>query len=469
MEGGKMAKTYISEYLDLQENIHLPEDVEITPELVSKLVKIHENNLKRYEVLQGYYKGQAIIREREKEQHKSNNKLVLDYPSYIVDVLLGMFVGKPITYQVSEEDKQAMEELQSVFDFNDEQDENTELAKMAGINGRGYEIVYLDEEGNVRFNEVLPQNIIFVYDDKINPEPLMALHVRSILTVETIDKEKRPRAVTVYSRDMIMEYEEEGAAFVLKEEYPNVFGDVNVVEFKNNDEGIGDFERVLTLIDEMNLLESDTANDFEEFTDAILVLYGYLNTDSDDVMQLMEDKVLLVERAEGDKQGAEWLVKNINDAALKNYKDGLDNHIHKFAKVPNMSDERFAGNISGESQKYKLFATDQIISQKQRKFKTALLRRIELIFNVLNIKTSADLDYKAVTVTFNDNKPFNELDNVRMVKELLGTGASRTHAFSKLRGLDNVEEELARQEEELDPYSDLLREDRYVEENTKRV
>ena len=87
----------------------------------------------------------------------------------------------------------------------------------------------------------------------------------------------------------------------------------------------------------------------------------------------------------------------------------------------------------------------------------------------MNIKTSAELDYKAVTVTFNDNKPFNELDNVRMVKELLGTGASRAHAFSKLRGLDNVEEELARQEEEMDPYFDLLREDRHVEENTKRV
>ena len=119
--------------------------------------------------------------------------------------------------------------------------------------------------------------------------------------------------------------------------------------------------------------------------------------------------------------------------------------------------------------KYKLFATDQIISQKQRKFKTALLRRIELIFNVMKIKTSAELDYKAVTVTFNDNRPYNELDNVRMVKELLQTGASRSHAFSRLKGLDDVEKELQRQEDEMDPFADALRGDENVQEDPERV
>ena len=110
--------------------------------------------------------------------------------------------------------------------------------------------------------------------------------------------------------------------------------------------------------------------------------------------------------------------------------------------------------------KYKLFATDQIISQKQRKFKTALVRRLELIFNLLNLKTVSDeekgADYKVIEIHFNDKKPFSELDNVRMVKELLSTGASKSHAFSKLRGLENVQAELDRQAEEASAYSDIF-------------
>ena len=50
--------------------------------------------------------------------------------------------------------------------------------------------------------------------------------------------------------------------------------------------------------------------------------------------------------------------------------------------------------------KYKLFATDQIIAQKQRKFKTALQKRIRLILKILNIKGASDFDYRDITVVF---------------------------------------------------------------------
>ena len=457
-----MADSYITEYLKLPKTIQLPVDTEINNELIKTLIEIHDNNLERYKILQGYYEGKAKIQDRTKDSHKSNNKLTLDYPSYIVDILLGMFVGKPITYTTDEKNEEILTEINSIYDYNDEQDENTELAKLMGVKGRAYEIVYLDEENNLRFNEVDPENIIFVYDDNINPSPLMALYIRDLISLENLTSDEPLKAVTVYTPSTVYEFEQEGSDYKLIEDYMNVFQDVNVIEFLNNDEGIGDFERVLTLIDEMNLLQSDTANDFEEFTNAILILYGMLNADNDDVQQLIEDGVLLADKIENGSQGAEWLIKDINDTALKNYKDGLDNLIHKFAKVPNMSDESFAGNVSGESMKYKLFATDQIISQKQRKFKTALVRRLELIFNLLNLKTVSDeekgADYKVIEIHFNDNKPFNELDNVRMVKELLSTGASKSHAFSRLRGLENVQAELDRQAEEASAYSDIFKE-----------
>lgn len=449
-------ESYITEHLELPKRICLPEDTEITDELIKKLLRIKDKENERYEMLQGYYEGKAKIFDREKDEKKSNNKLVLDYPSYIIDILLGLFVGKPISYAVREEDKVKMSLVQEILDLNDEQDENTEIAKMIGIKGKGYEIVYIDEESNIRFNEVNPDNIVMVYDDRINPEPLFAIYQMPFFNAENIDKESENKKLFLYTKDYIKEYVIEKNEMKLISEDINPFGEVPVIEFLNNNEAIGDFERVLSLIDAINLSQSDTANDFEEFTNAILVLLGNLDTDSEDILQLIEDRVLLLSKGEG----ANWLIKEINDTALENYKNRLDADIHKFAKVPNMNDEKFAGNVSGESMKYKLFATNQIIAQKQRKFKTALQTRFRLIINAMSIKSGLDLDYRDISIIFNENTPFNELDNINTVKAALDTGLSKQYALGKLRDIDDIAEELKRQEDEQDAYAD-----RYIKDD----
>ena len=121
--------------------------------------------------------------------------------------------------------------------------------------------------------------------------------------------------------------------------------------------------------------------------------------------------------------------------------------------------------------KYKLFATDQIIAQKQRKFKTALQKRIRLILKILNIKGASDFDYRDISVVFNDNKPYNELDNIDVVKTALDAGLSKTYAYSKLRDIDDVAEEIERQaqekEEEYQSYADSFLADRNQDEEVE--
>lgn len=455
-------ENFITEYLKLPKRICLPEDTEITEELLKKILKIHDEYIGRYKILQGYYEGKAKIFERTKDKNKSNNKLVLDYPSYIIDVLLGLFVGKPISYTVKEENREKFKVIQDTLDLNNEQDENTEVAKMCGIKGRGYEIVYVDEESNIRFNEVNPENIVLVYDDKIIPKPIFAIYQAELTDVDNLGKESKDKKIIIYKKDIIQEFAKVKGDLHLLNEYPNPFGEVPVIEFLNNNEGIGDFERVLSLIDAINLSQSDTANDFEEFTNAILVLYGILDTDNEDIRQLIEDRVLLLDES---GQNAQWLIKEINDAALENYKNRLDRDIHKFAKVPNMNDENFAGNVSGESMKYKLFATNQIIAQKQRKFKTALEARFRLIINGLKIKSGLDIDYRDISIVFNENTPFNELDNINTVKAALDTGLSKQYALGKLRDIDDISEELKREEDERDIYAEEFEKELREDEN----
>lgn len=426
--------------------IHL--DAEPTQELIKKLIEHHEqNNLKRYQMLQNYYEGYNNILLRTKDdKSKPNNRLVSGYPSYIVDLMQGYFIGKPVTYTSS--DKNLIAEIQDIFNYNDEQDENSELAKMCGIKGRAYEIVYIDEDAKIRFNEIDADNVIMVYDTKINPEPNFAIVVNRETSINGLN-EKNYRA-TVYTRDKIYHYVQGENGLILEHEEEHYFDEVPVIEFLNNDEGIGDFERVISLIDAYDKAQSDTANDFEEFTDAFLYLVNLSGTEKEDINKLKEDKVLLL-----DEEGqAGWLIKNINDSALENYKKRLNDDIHKFAKIPDISDERFMGNTSGESMKYKLLALDQVIAAKQRKFKRALQKRLELICNYLAIKDKK-YDYRDIDINFTANKPINEKEAVEMAIQMLGITSLST-ALAKVPGVDDVEMELEKIEEEKGAYRENI-------------
>ena len=83
-------------------------------------------------------------------------------------------------------------------------------------------------------------------------------------------------------------------------------------------------------------------------------------------------------------------------------------------------------------------------------------QRIKLILSIVNIKGAKDFDYRDISIVFNDNKPYNELDNITTVQAALNAGLSKTYAYSKLRDIDDVAEEIDRQQQEKDAYADFF-------------
>ena len=220
------------------------------------------------------------------------------------------------------------------------------------------------------------------------------------------------------------------------------FNDVPVAVYINNDEMYGDYEKVIGLIDAIDQAQSDTANDFEYFTNAMLVISGVLMDSEEN--DFKNNRVLNFT----DKEGrAEYLIKNINDTALENFKNRIVEDIHKFSQVPNLTDEQFAGNVSGEAMKYKLMGLENIIGIKEAKFKKGLMRRIELLCNFLNVATNDLMLYTDIVPVFTRNKPQNETDLVNMVKSLYGIISDET-LLSILPFIENSKEEMEKRDKE---------------------
>ena len=429
--------------------IKLSADVVLTTEHIKKLIDNHKQlELPRLQKLENYYLANNCILQRQmKDPSKPNNKIANPYASYITNTLTGYFLGEPISYSSLENN--IVEELNMIFEYNDEADENMELARACSIYGIGFELLYIDEDGSLRFKKLDTKECIPVYDDTIENNLLYFIRYyldknviedKTYMYIEVIDSEK----ITKYRAN------DSGANMTLIEETQHYFGMVPVAIYKNNNEETGDFEKVISLIDAYDKLESDSLNDFEYFCDAYLALIGF-TADAEDVAQMKENRVLLMDK----DTDAKWLIKDEQDTTIENMKIRIDKDIHKFSNCPNLSDENFAANSSGVAIKYKMIGTENLIATKERKFKKGLQQRLELIAAINALKTSG-FDWRAIDIIFTRNLPSNDVEIANMINTLSNIVSTET-LLAQVPFVEDVQAEIDRldKEKEKNPFYDL--------------
>jgi SPP1 family phage portal protein len=371
-----------------------------------------------------------------KDKSKPNNKIANAYASYITDTLVGYFIGEPISYTSA--DETLLQDLTMIFEYNDEADENAELAKNASIYGVAYEMLYLSEEDKmIRFKALDPKTVIPIFDKTVE-ENLIAV-IRYYDDYDVVE-DKTYTIIEVIDNAYVRRYKL-GTSLTLLDEYQHYFSLVPVAIFKNNEEQSGDFENVISLIDAYDKMESDSLNDFEYFVDAYLALYGF-TADGEDVAQMKENRVLLMDEG----TSAEWLIKQTSDVYVENMKNRLDNDIHKFAKCPNMSDKNFASNASGVAIKFKLLGTENLVAIKERKFKRGIQQRLELM-SAINSILREGFDWRAIDIVFTRNIPSNDVDIANMVNNLKDLVSEET-LLAQIPFVENVQDELERLKKE---------------------
>lgn len=412
--------------------IKLDKDTVITANVVDWIIKKHSSEKARIGKLNKYYRNDNDIVNRVYEDPlKPQNRISHPFASYITNMAVGYFLGKPIAYKSDNED--LLFKLQETYDYNDEADNNTTLAKYASIGGYAYELMYVDEDARVRFKALSGDDMCVVYDNTVEENILLAVRYYD---VEEPSTDKIVTMIEVYEKHEISYYKlEDETLSKLPETNENVFNDIPVAVYINNDELYGDFEKVKPLIDAYDKAQTDTANDFEYFTNALLVISGIMV--EQDNLNFKDNRVINFSGTEGK---AEYLIKNINDSALENYKNRLVEDIHKFSQIPNLTDEKFGGNVSGEAMKYKLMGLENITGVKEAKFKKGLMRRIELICNYLKIFNS-DFLFTDIEPVFTRNRPQNEKELSEMVKGLYGIVSNQT-LLSLLPFVNDVQSEI---------------------------
>lgn len=414
----------------------LPKEEELTLPLLQELLDKHSRECAgRYKtLLDAYTSDHDILRQMPKPAYKPDNRIVANFPKYIVDTLNGFFIGIPI--KVVSDDTVAAQFAEYLDQYNDQDDNNAELAKICSIFGHGYEMYYTDEQAELCITYLSPREAFMVFDDSIVERPLYF--------VRRYTDYKGNEYGSISDSSGVRNFKVTGGLQWLDEWQPHYFDGVPAAEYVENAERQGAFEPVLSMVNAYNKALSEKANDVDYFADAYLKILGAA-VDDEDIHFIRDTRVLNLVGEEAEKIVADFMDKPSSDTTQENLLNRLEKLIFHLSMVANISDENF-GASSGIALKYKLQAMSNLEKTKERKFTSGMNRRYKLLFSHPASKAPKDA-WVNLHYQFTPNFPANLLEEAQIAAQMEGITSHETQ-LKVLSIVDNVQAELDKIAEE---------------------
>lgn len=395
-----------------------PKDQEITIKDLLTMIDQNESWSTKYRENYDLYIGNHAILNQQKKVFGPDNRLVANLPSYIVNTYLGYFLG--IAPKIALDDKQANDRLQDWNDSNSFQDKLTETGKLCDVYGRGYMFLYQDEDSKTRIATLSPDQAFMVYDDTINQQPLAFVTYSQNRTT----KGGKYTGTVYYAKHKVDFVGDEYA----DSEQPNPYGLVPAVEFFNNTERQGVFDKVKTLCNALDKAMSQKSNNVEYFDDAFMVIAGLqLPTDESGRVQaadIQRQHLIYSPDAESANANVSFISKPDGDQLQEHYIDRVMDLIYQVAQVPNLNDKTFSGNNSGVALKYKLLAMQNMAAANERKFTQSLRAVYRILFSVSDV--AGENAWPGLSFQFTRNMPADVEGEAQTAATLMGVVSHET-------------------------------------------
>ena len=405
-------------------------------EVLGNFIQRHRATVSRYKTLRKMYIGEHSILDEtyRADTWKPNNKLVANYAKYIVDTFNGYFMGIPVA--TSHDTDSVNEYINFIEGYNDIDDNNAELSKLCDIYGHGFEIIFADEEAQIGIKAVDPREGFIIYDNSIRAKTLFGVRYK-------VNSQNEIEG-SISDDTQIQYFDNKNGKMKYTEAIPHYFGRVPMVEYLENEERLGAFESVETLINAYNKAISEKANDVDYFADAYMKILG-ARLDNGTMEEIKKNRIINMIGPDTRQLIVEFMEKPNADVTQENLIERLENLIFTISMVANINDMNF-GTSSGIALKYKLQSMSNLANTKERKFVKGFSQRYRIIANYPQAKITPE-DVATLHYSFTRNVPNNLAEEAETAIKLQQVVSDET-TLRTLSIVDNARLELERIKEE---------------------
>ena len=381
-------------------------------EVFTEAFSVHLLNAAEIKYLQEYERGVQPILNRVKEvRPEINYKIVENHAAEITAFKVGYVFGSPISFvqrasvdvdgNTGDADDTKISVLNEMMYEEGKEAQDKALGKDISVCGVGYRIVLPKKvkTGISAFNmlRLNPQTTFVVRFNDIYKNVAVAF---SYVTLK--DGSIRAGA---YTDKYYFDLEGSHGSVRVVGEKTNRIG-IPIIEYKNDDERMGCFERVIHLLDALNAATSDRVNGLAQFIQSILWMNN-CEIDSEQLEMLKDKGGLLTKSEPGNPASIQYLTATLDQAQTQTLIDDLYEKILQIAGVPGR--EQSTGGNTGQA--IMLSNGWQIAEQHARMTTTTFIEsELEMLKVVLKICSMtetgdiANLKLSDVQVQFSRNR-----------------------------------------------------------------
>lgn len=255
-------------------------------EEVNNALKIHLANMVEEEYLYWYRRGIQPILERTKEiRNDILNKVCINNADMIATFKNGYFLTKPATYVSRKDDEtitKLVNQLNEYVYLSGKYEADNQTVDWFHTVGLGVEYVKPNDDSEIPFKTYAldPRNAFDVYSLEPGNEPIMGVNMvvrDKTIWIDAITKDTfyRIQGGELTENELrygINQIDTDKNALIAKE--PNIIGEIPIVEYTYNKLRMCSFENCLSIMDEINNIESNRADGIEQFIQSLMVLYN---------------------------------------------------------------------------------------------------------------------------------------------------------------------------------------------------
>ncbi len=425
-------------------------------EVLGEAYAIHEQNRAEMLYLFEYVKGRQPILDREKQiRPEINEKIVDNMASEILEFKLGYEFGSPISYvQRARKDIKSRNALFSFFKklFTSDESKKEDL-RVSAINemmveeckaakdlmlakdvktcGVGYRLILPKKiKTGVSVFDLLvlnPMNTFVVYSNDAYREPILGVsyfpHRDGSVTFGCYTKTSYFKIEMGITKDFEDWFEEK----------PNTVGMVPIIEYINDYDRMGCFERVIPLMDALNTIDSDRVNDIAQHVQNIL--WGdNVALDTDQYEALRNQGLILTKSEQGRTATLKYLECVLNQSENQTLVDYVERKIEKIAHIPNRSELSggSTGSATNMSTGWMDAETDakskeQIWMESERR-ETAIILKIIKDSNEVDADI-AELNLSDIEIKFSRSRTYDLATKCNSLSALIGIGIDPLRAI----------------------------------------